>query len=286
MSQQLLYKNIHFNPNRNFMTTSSAASSSKIQQDGTPKNQSQPLISANKLSYRVGGREILKDISLTVSEQETVTVVGPNGAGKTTLLRILLGLIPPATGSVVRKPNLRIGYLPQKIHIDPVLPLSVHRLMTLTGRYSRQQIRAALEETGVSHLNEQSVFNLSGGEFQRMMLARALLRDPELLVLDEPVQGVDYQGEAELYDLIANIRQHYHCSVLMISHDLHVVMSSTDRVICIDQHICCHGQPSDVYNHTEFQRLFGQQFSESLSFYRHDHDHRHDLKGHIQEDKP
>jgi len=243
------------------------------------------LITAKDISYRASGKQILKDISLTVLPGETVTVIGPNGAGKTTLLRILLGLIEPSTGSVTRKPGLRIGYLPQKIHIDPVLPLSINRMMTLTGKYSRDEIQAALAETGVSHLDGQSVFNLSGGEFQRMMLARALLRNPELLVLDEPVQGVDYLGEAELYDLIANIREHYDCSVLMISHDLHVVMSSTDRVICIDQHVCCQGKPQYVCNHSEFQRMFGRQFSESLSVYQHDHDHRHDIRGQIQEKK-
>lgn len=256
-----------------------------VTKDASLKQDKQPLITANNVSYSASGRQILKNISFSVSAEETVTVVGPNGAGKTTLLRVLLGLIPPSDGSVSRKPRLRIGYLPQKIHIDPVLPLSVNRMMNLTGNYSREETHAALEETGVSHLYGQSVFNLSGGEFQRMMLARALLRDPELLVLDEPVQGVDYLGEAELYDLIANIRNHYNCSVLMISHDLHLVMSSTDRVICIDQHVCCQGKPQYVCNHTDFQRLFGRQFSESFSVYTHDHDHRHDISGQIQEEE-
>ncbi|HFD86572.1 MAG TPA: ATP-binding cassette domain-containing protein [Gammaproteobacteria bacterium] len=259
--------------------------SQAVAQDVHLGKKAEPLITAKDISYRASGKQILKDISLTVLPGETVTVIGPNGAGKTTLLRILLGLIEPSTGSVTRKPGLRIGYLPQKIHIDPVLPLSINRMMTLTGKYSRDEIQAALAETGVSHLDGQSVFNLSGGEFQRMMLARALLRNPELLVLDEPVQGVDYLGEAELYDLIANIREHYDCSVLMISHDLHVVMSSTDRVICIDQHVCCQGKPQYVCNHSEFQRMFGRQFSESLSVYQHDHDHRHDIRGQIQEKK-
>jgi len=254
-----------------------------VTKDARLVQKKKPLIAASHVSYNASGRQILKDISFSVSMGETVTVVGPNGAGKTTLLRVLLGLVSPSGGSVFRKPHLRIGYLPQKIHIDPVLPLSVNRMMTLTGNYSRKAIHSALEETGVSHLNGQSVFNLSGGEFQRMMLARALLRDPELLVLDEPVQGVDYLGEAELYDLIANIRKHYNCSVLMISHDLHVVMSSTDRVICIDQHVCCQGKPQYVCNHAEFQRMFGRQFSESFSVYSHDHDHRHDISGQIQE---
>ncbi len=244
-----------------------------------------PLITATDVSFRASGRQILDHISLKVLPGETVTVIGPNGAGKTTLLRVLLGLIEPTSGTVVRKPGLRIGYMPQKIHIDPVLPLSVNRMMTLTGNYSNKEIRAALAETGVSHLEGQSVFNLSGGEFQRMMLARALLRNPELLVLDEPVQGVDYLGEAELYDLITHIRERYQCSVLMISHDLHVVMRSTDRVVCIDQHICCQGKPDYVCHHSEFQRMFGHQFAESVTLYRHHHDHKHDISGHVVEKK-
>lgn len=258
-------------------------------QIGDKKNQrmdsKQTLIEAKDVSFRAGGRQILDHISLTVSAGETVTLIGPNGAGKTTLLRVLLGLVPATSGSITKKPHLRIGYLPQKTNIDPVLPLSVSRLMTLTGRYSRPQIRASLKETGVDHLNGESVFNLSGGEFQRVMLARALLRNPELLVLDEPVQGVDYLGEADLYRLIGNIREHYHCSVLMISHDLHVVMSSTDRVICIDQHVCCQGKPQDVSHHPEYQRLFGVEASESLAVYDHHHDHKHDITGKIQATK-
>ena len=245
----------------------------------------QPLIEATDVSFHAGGRQILEHISLSIYTGETVTIIGPNGAGKTTLLRVLLGLVPISSGYITKKPNLRIGYLPQKTHIDPVLPLSVSRLMTLTGSYPRSQVRASLKETGVDHLNGESVFNLSGGEFQRVMLARALLRNPELLVLDEPVQGVDYLGEADLYRLIANIREHYHCSVLMISHDLHVVMSSTDRVICIDQHVCCQGKPHDVSHHPEYQRLFGMEASESLAVYDHHHDHIHDISGKIQEKK-
>jgi len=213
-----------------------------------------------------------------------VTVIGPNGAGKTTLLRVLLGLIPANSGSIFKKPKLRIGYLPQKVSVDPILPLSVSRIMNLTGNFSSLQIENALEETGVDSLKNKPVFQLSGGEFQRVMLARALLRSPELLVLDEPVQGVDYMGESELYNLIGNLRKSHGCGVLMVSHDLHVVMASTDRVLCLNQHICCEGQPEDVSRHPEYLRLFGLDSGSALAIYSHHHDHTHHLSGDLQEE--
>ena len=228
---------------------------------------------------------MLSNITLTVSAGEIVTVIGPNGAGKTTLLRVLLGLIPLNKGSIFKKPNLKIGYLPQKVSVDPILPLSVSRIMKLTGNYSSMQIKTALEETGVASLRDKPVFQLSGGEFQRVMLARALLRSPELLVLDEPVQSVDYMGESELYKLIANLRTSHGCGVLMVSHDLHVVMASTDRVLCLNQHICCEGQPEDVSRHPEYLRLFGLDSGSALAVYSHNHDHTHHISGTLQENR-
>ena len=243
------------------------------------------LLQTQDLSLVTGGRELLSNITLTVSAGEIVTVIGPNGAGKTTLLRVLLGLIPPNAGSIFKKAKLRIGYLPQKVAVDPILPLSVSRIMNLTGNYSSLQIKTALEETGVASLREKPVSQLSGGEFQRVMLARALLRSPELLVLDEPVQGVDYMGESELYKLIANLRTSHGCGVLMVSHDLHVVMASTDRVLCLNQHICCEGQPEDVSRHPEYLRLFGLDSGSALAVYSHNHDHTHHISGTLQENK-
>ncbi len=244
------------------------------------------LIQTQDLSLVSGGRTLISNITLDVSTGEIVTVIGPNGAGKTTLLRLLLGLITPNVGIVFKKPKLRIGYLPQKINVDPILPLSVSRIMNITGNYSSVQINNALEETGVVSLKEKPIFQLSGGEFQRVMLARALLRSPELLVLDEPVQGVDYMGESELYKLISNLRSRLGCGVLMVSHDLHVVMASTDRVLCLNQHICCEGQPEDVSRHPEYLRLFGLDSGSALAVYSHHHDHTHHISGTLLEDEP
>jgi len=248
------------------------------------ENKKQILLQTQNLSLLVGERKLLSNISLTVSKGEIVTVIGPNGAGKTTLLRVLLGLIPANSGSIFKKPKLRIGYLPQKVSVDPILPLSVSRIMNLTGNFSSLQIENALKETGVDSLKNKPVFQLSGGEFQRVMLARALLRSPELLVLDEPVQGVDYMGESELYNLIGNLRKSHGCGVLMVSHDLHVVMASTDRVLCLNQHICCEGQPEDVSRHPEYLRLFGLDSGSALAIYSHHHDHTHHLSGDLQEE--
>ena len=244
---------------------------------------SDTLIQSQNISLHIGGKELLSGISINISKAEIVTVIGPNGAGKTTLLRLLLGLIPASSGSIYRKRKLRIGYLPQRAVFNPVLPLSVSRIMNLTGNYSKSQIETSLEETGVLALRDKPVSQLSGGEYQRVMLARALLRNPELLVLDEPVQGVDYMGESELYNLIGDLRKSHGCGVLMVSHNLHVVMASTDRVLCLNQHICCEGQPKDVTQHPEYLRLFGLDSGSALAIYSHQHDHKHHISGELSE---
>ena len=252
----------------------------------TSKEKKQILLQTENMSLFAGEQELLSGVSLTVSAGEIVTIIGPNGAGKTTLFRVLLGVIPPNTGSIYKKPNLRIGYLPQKITVDPILPLSVNRIMNLTGNFSVRQIENVLDETGVLSLKNKPVYQLSGGEFQRVMLARALLINPELLVLDEPVQGVDYMGESELYKLIGNLRNKHGCGVLMVSHDLHVVMASTDRVLCLNRHVCCEGEPEDVSQHPEYLRLFGLDSGSALAVYSHHHDHTHQLSGTLSEDSP
>ena len=239
------------------------------------------LIAAQGIGLQRNGRWLVHDIDLSVSRGEIVTIIGPNGGGKTMLLRLLLGLVRPSTGQVTRARDLRIGYMPQRLAIDPVLPLTVSRLMTATSRHSRDEIAAALTETAVAKLIDAPVQTLSGGELQRVLLARTLLRAPDLLVLDEPVQGVDFTGEAALYELIADIRRRYGCGILMVSHDLHVVMAATDRVVCLNQHVCCTGAPSDVSQHPAYLGMFGPRAAKAYALYEHAHDHDHDLHGDV-----
>lgn len=230
---------------------------------------------------RRSGRWLLHEVDIAIASGEVVTLIGPNGAGKTTLARVLLGLMEVDRGAVHRNASLSVGYVPQRIHFDFTLPLSVGRLMTLTGRRPDAAVRAALEETAVGHLVSARVSELSGGELQRVLLARALIRMPNLLVLDEPVQGVDYTGEADLYELIAGIVERRGCGVLLVSHDLHLVMAATDRVVCLNRHVCCTGVPREVVGHDEFRRLFGPRAATGAAIYRHAHDHVHDLAGEV-----
>jgi len=223
----------------------------------------------------------LHDVSLELQAGKVLTIIGPNGAGKSTLIRVLLDLQNPDSGTVWRKPKLRIGYVPQKISINDLMPLKVNRFVTLAKQNKQSKVDDVLAETGISHLAKQAIQELSGGEFQRVLLARALLQNPELLVLDEPAQGVDVTGQAELYEKIYQLKKARGFGVLMISHDLHLVMQKTDQVLCLNQHICCSGQPDAVSNHTEYLRLFGGLPAEGLAVYTHQHDHCHDLHGDV-----
>ncbi|MBV6633768.1 MAG: zinc ABC transporter ATP-binding protein ZnuC [Alphaproteobacteria bacterium] len=240
---------------------------------------SNALISATGLGIKAAGRWLIHDIDVSIEPGEVVTVIGPNGAGKTTMIRALLGLMKPDAGSIERQAGLTIGYVPQKLSIDPTLPLTVRRLMTLMRPASRAEVESALAETDVAHLIDRPVQALSGGETQRVLLARALVHKPKLLILDEPVQGVDYAGEAALYQLIGAQRDKLGCGILMVSHDLHVVMASTNRVVCLNGHICCSGQPREVNVHPEYHRLFGDRVREAYAVYQHAHDHHHDADG-------
>jgi zinc transport system ATP-binding protein len=241
---------------------------------------SEPLLEAIGLTRRFGSHDAVSGVGLRVEAGKIVTVIGPNGSGKTTLLRLLLGLDAPDAGEVRRRPGLRIGYMPQKMHLDPTLPLTTHYFLSL---YACHGIRAEEAEArlGIEYLRDQQVQSLSGGELQRVMLARALLCKPDLLVLDEPVQGVDINGQAELYALISALRRETGCAVLMVSHDLHLVMSATDEVICLNHHICCAGHPQQVRSDPAFVALFGKHVADSLAIYTHHHDHTHDLGGHV-----
>ena len=239
-----------------------------------------PLIRASGVGVRFGERSILEDVDCAVVPGEIVTLIGPNGAGKTTLVRVLLGLLRPGRGKVERRRGLGIGYVPQRMAIEPTLPLSVAGFLALGRRATRDAYRAALEEVGVGRLLDVPVQQISGGEFQRVVLARALLREPDLLVLDEPAQGVDVGGQRELYRLIARLRERRGCAVVLVSHDLHLVMAATDRVLCINGHVCCTGEPAAVSDHPEYRRLFGP-LDREFAVYTHEHDHRHDVHGDV-----
>ena len=234
------------------------------------------LIAATHLRMRYGDRMALDDVSMRVHAGEIVTLIGPNGAGKTTLVRALLGLIRPQRGRIARRRGLTFGYVPQRFSIDPTLPMTVARFLALPRRRPRDAIAAALAQVNAGHVIDKAVQTLSGGEFQRIMLARALLRAPDLLVLDEPLQGVDFTGQIALFDLISDLRDRHGFGVVVVSHDLHVVMQATDRVICMNQHICCSGGPETVSHHPEYLDLFGPGAARTLAVYPHHHDHVHD----------
>ncbi|WP_028695808.1 zinc ABC transporter ATP-binding protein ZnuC [Pseudomonas cremoricolorata] len=239
---------------------------------------SEALIRLEQVGVSFSGETVLERIDLAVAPRQIVTLIGPNGAGKTTLVRAVLGLLKPHTGKVWRQPRLRIGYMPQKIQVDPTLPLSVLRFLRLVPGVDRAAALAALQEVGAEQVIDSPIQTVSGGEMQRVLLARALLRKPQLLVLDEPVQGVDVVGQSELYRLITRLRDRYGCGVLMVSHDLHLVMSATDQVVCLNRHVCCSGHPEQVSGDPAFVELFGQT-APNLAVYHHHHDHSHDLHG-------
>ena len=241
---------------------------------------SDALIRLCGVGVSFAGNPVLDAVELELKPGEIVTLIGPNGAGKTTLVRVVLGLLAAHRGTVWRRERLRIGYMPQKLNVEPTLPLTVLRFLRLVPGVDRERALAALGEVGAAQVLDSPLQKISGGELQRVLLARALLRQPELLVLDEPVQGVDVAGQAELYRLIGRLRQRYGCGVLMVSHDLHLVMSATDRVVCLNRHVCCSGHPDQVSGDPAFRALFGND-ARSLAIYHHQHDHQHYLHGSV-----
>lgn len=233
------------------------------------------LIEASGLAVAYGGTVVLDAVDFTVEPGEIVTVVGPNGSGKSTLLKALIGAARPSRGRVTRKPGLKIGYVPQKLSIDPSLPMTVARFMDLPRRGQPGAAGQTLQRVGVAHLAERQLTGLSGGQMQRVLLARALMRRPDILMLDEPTQGLDQPGSADFYRLIEALRRDIGCAVVMVSHELHVVMSASDRVICLNGHICCQGTPDIVSSAPEYRALFGTGTHGALAIYRHEHDHDH-----------
>ncbi|WP_153447442.1 zinc ABC transporter ATP-binding protein ZnuC [Vibrio algicola] len=243
------------------------------------------LIQLQDVTVKFHDKAVLSNISLTVQKGQITTVIGPNGAGKSTLVKVMLGLHKTYSGSITRIKKLRIGYVPQKLRLNDSLPLTVDRFLSLAGRYSTQERMESLRLVGAENLATNDMHKLSGGENQRVLLARALLQRPDLLVLDEPAQGVDVQGQIELYALINTIRQRFGCAVFMISHDLHLVMAQTDEVICLQHHICCSGAPEAITQHPSYLAMFGQTAKDTLAVYHHQHHHHHDLSGEAIEDE-
>ena len=242
------------------------------------------LLKVENVSLYLNDKALIKEVSLEIKQGEIETLIGPNGSGKSTTAKIALGIYKKIEGRV-RRFTERIGYVPQKVSVDWTLPIRVIDFMTLTEDLKNDQINVALNLTGVAHLKNKSLGNLSGGEFQRVLIARAIAKKPELLVLDEPVQGVDFKGEIALYELIKKISEKLNCGILLISHDLHVVMSATDFVICLNGHVCCSGKPHSVAKDEKYKELFGDRASNILSLYEHEHDHSHSADGSIDPKK-
>ena len=239
------------------------------------------LVKLNNAGFKQNGKWLVEGVTLAVEKGKIVTLIGPNGSGKSTTAKIALGIYKNIEGSVEKYTN-KVGYVPQKISIDWTLPLRVSDFMVLTENIKSEDIDEALSLTGVIHLKNKNLGSLSGGEFQRVLLARAISKKPELLVLDEPVQGVDFTGEIALYELIKKISDELNCGILLISHDLHTVMSATDHVVCLNGHVCCSGSPIDVARNNEYKALFGEQASKTLAIYEHKHDHTHSNDGEIK----
>lgn len=244
---------------------------------------SEALVSLQHVSWQRDSVDILENVSFDIAPGEIVTLIGPNGAGKTSLVNLVTGLIQPSAGQIHRSAKLRLGYMPQHLRFDASLPIKVERLLRLANT-DRVILQRYAERLGVLGLLDTQLHNLSGGEMQRVLLTRAVLRQPRLLVLDEPTQGVDVLGQAELYRHISELRDELGCGVLMVSHDLHLVMAKTDTVICLNRHICCHGAPESVARHPEYIQLFGKQAADDLAIYTHHHDHEHDIRGDIVHD--
>lgn len=236
------------------------------------------LIKISNLEVKYGSKFVLKNMNLSLKAGEIVTIVGPNGSGKTTLFKAIIGTVPVSKGTIEVEPNLRIGYVPQQLKIDQTLPITVERFLKLANiNFEKSQDKIELI-LGSKDLLDVQINSLSGGEMQRVLLARALINDPQVLLLDEATRGLDQPGVATFYRKIENIRKSTNCAILMISHDLHVVMSSSDRVICVNGHICCQGTPEIVATSPEYQALFGGDVDGTFALYRHHHDHKHDSK--------
>lgn len=243
--------------------------------------KTQPLVSLKDIEVIFNGQKALQNINLSIYPNSITTIVGPNGGGKSTLLKVLLKLITPTKGQIIHQKGLKIGYVPQKLHLDPSMPITVTHFLGLKPHTNKAMIEEALSLFAIRHLAHNSMQKLSGGELQRVLLARAILDKPQLLVLDEPMQGVDITGQTELYQLLNQTRSWLNCAILMVSHDLNIVMANTDEVLCVNKHICCAGTPEVITNDPSFIHFFGDQFARNVAFYSHRHNHHHNLHGDV-----
>lgn len=241
----------------------------------------EPLVHLDNISVTLENQTILQNITLKIYPNSITTIVGPNGGGKSTLLKILLKLIHATQGEVYHQSGIKIGYVPQKLHIDPAIPINVYKFLSLKPNVTKPQIQEALDLFSIAHLTQHRMQKLSGGELQRVLLARAILGRPQLLVLDEPMQGVDISGQTELYQLLNKTRDWLQCAILMVSHDLNIVMANTDEVLCINRHLCCAGTPETISTEPSFIHFFGDQFAQNVAFYSHKHNHHHNLHGDV-----
>ncbi|OOR98725.1 zinc ABC transporter ATP-binding protein ZnuC [Haemophilus paracuniculus] len=246
-----------------------------------PPKSADILVQLEQINVQFGTKHALQNINLAIAANSITTIVGPNGGGKSTLLKVLLKLIQPTSGKVHHKAGLKIGYVPQKLQLEQSMPISVRRFLQLKPQTSETEINEALKLFSIQHLAESQLHKLSGGEQQRVLLARAILNRPQLLILDEPMQGVDITGQTELYQLLNHLRSWLDCAILMVSHDLNLVMANTDEVLCINRHLCCAGTPEQISNDPHFIHLFGDQFAQNVAFYSHRHNHHHDLTGNV-----
>ena len=229
------------------------------------------LINVKNLCVGYGKKKVLQNVNLSLSKNEIVTIVGPNGSGKTTLFKSIIGSTPISSGKVLIRPNLKIGYVPQALNIDRSLPLTVERFLSLENRRHRRDALSAQQVLDSNDLLFKQISTLSAGQLQRVLLARALVNKPDVLLLDEATQGLDQPGSAAFYRKIEEIRNTTGCAILMISHDLHVVMSASNRVICLNGHICCQGEPQSVASSPEYKAMFGSNVDGTLALYQHNH---------------
>lgn len=244
-------------------------------------SQTKPLLSAENVSVIRDGNAILKDVTINIREHDFITIIGPNGAGKSVLLKALMGFFPVDSGKIAKREGITIGYVPQRFVADQTIPINVRRFLTLNKKADKEAVDKVIAETGIEAIVDKQLFILSGGEMQRVLLARALLSSPDVLVLDEPAQNLDVTGQLAFYKLLEKVYEERKLSILMVSHDLHLVMSSTRKVVCLFHHVCCSGEPQAVTKDPEFISLFGDDMAKMMAVYQHSHDHDHD---HVHEE--